>query len=399
MGKIGFVLEGGGVRGAYQAGAMKALYEKGIEPDVITGTSIGAINGAMVSLGKLDRLIELYENFEADRFFNLDPEIAESLKLDEELAKQVPQITRAVSGLLAQGGVDIEPLREMMEREIGERELRESPIELGIVTMEIPRIKPVEIFVDSMPPGRVQEYILASAYLPFFKVEKRNYIDGWFVDNMPLDLLRSRGEFERIYIIRSHRGLPIRRAWLEEGVTLISPSRKVGRSFNLSQDRMRDNIQMGYYDTLRILEGYAGEHFCLEDFPSLVEELIDREVTLKLFRQFSTGDSYDPDRYVYEELVPGLARSLGLGVESSYQEIFLSLLEEGGNYLELDLNRVYDFPSFMTSLRRALDLENYKWSLKERVSSGVARYTRGWLGDKESLVLALLDILLGDKWR
>ncbi|HZK10065.1 MAG TPA: patatin-like phospholipase family protein, partial [Clostridia bacterium] len=43
--KIGIVLEGGGVRGAYQAGALKALYENKIKPDVITGTSIGALNG------------------------------------------------------------------------------------------------------------------------------------------------------------------------------------------------------------------------------------------------------------------------------------------------------------------------------------------------------------------
>ncbi len=400
MGRIGFVLEGGGVRGAYQSGAIMALEERGIRPQVITGTSIGAINGAMVALGKSQRLRELYENFEAKNFFDLDPKIIENLVLEEETLKQLPQITRAVTGLLAEGGVDIEPLKEMIEREISEAELRKSSTELGIVTMEVPRVKPVEIFVDQMPEGQVKEYLLASAYLPFFKAKERSYIDGLFVDNLPLDLLRSRGPFERIFVIRCYRGRSLKLNRLEdENIILISPSQSLGKSFNLSQAKMKNNIKMGYYDTLRILEAYDGERFCFDSFPDLKKRLIDSEVAARLRDQFSTSESYHPTRYLHEELLPGLARALGLGVESSYQEILIMLLEMGGIYLGIDPYEIYDFASYMARLRGALDLENHNWSLREKVSSGVARYTRGWLGDQESLVLAMLDILVGQEWR
>ena len=46
----GLVLEGGGARGAYHIGVYKAILEEGIEIGGITGTSIGALNGAMIVL-------------------------------------------------------------------------------------------------------------------------------------------------------------------------------------------------------------------------------------------------------------------------------------------------------------------------------------------------------------
>jgi NTE family protein len=48
-GRVVLVMQGGGAPGCYQAGAYQALHEAGIEPDWIIGTSIGAINGAIIA--------------------------------------------------------------------------------------------------------------------------------------------------------------------------------------------------------------------------------------------------------------------------------------------------------------------------------------------------------------
>ena len=54
-----FVLSGGASHGAIQVGMLEALYERGIEPDLIVGTSAGAVNGAFIasrpSSGRRDR--------------------------------------------------------------------------------------------------------------------------------------------------------------------------------------------------------------------------------------------------------------------------------------------------------------------------------------------------------
>ena len=60
--KKALVLCGGGAKGAYHIGVWKALQEIGYEPDIITGTSVGALNGALFTIGKADVAEELWKN-------------------------------------------------------------------------------------------------------------------------------------------------------------------------------------------------------------------------------------------------------------------------------------------------------------------------------------------------
>ncbi len=51
----GLVLEGGGAKGAYHIGAYRALMEEGIEIQGIAGTSVGALNGAILAQGDYEK--------------------------------------------------------------------------------------------------------------------------------------------------------------------------------------------------------------------------------------------------------------------------------------------------------------------------------------------------------
>jgi NTE family protein len=51
-------LQGGGALGAYQLGVYQAMHEAGIEPDWVVGTSIGAINGAIIAGNHPDKRME-----------------------------------------------------------------------------------------------------------------------------------------------------------------------------------------------------------------------------------------------------------------------------------------------------------------------------------------------------
>ena len=63
MNKIGLVLSGGGVRGVAHLGAIKALHEMGIEPDIVSGTSAGSIVSTMYAAGhSLDSIFEVFTN-------------------------------------------------------------------------------------------------------------------------------------------------------------------------------------------------------------------------------------------------------------------------------------------------------------------------------------------------
>src|SRR5665213_1523931 len=63
--KTAFVLVGGGAKGAYEAGKMKALALQGIIPDVIFGTSTGAINAAGYALLGIDELLNVWRGIKS----------------------------------------------------------------------------------------------------------------------------------------------------------------------------------------------------------------------------------------------------------------------------------------------------------------------------------------------
>ncbi len=70
-GQVVLVLQGGGALGAYQLGVYQALHEAGIEPDWVVGTSIGAINGALIAGNppekRMDRLHEFWDRMELNK--------------------------------------------------------------------------------------------------------------------------------------------------------------------------------------------------------------------------------------------------------------------------------------------------------------------------------------------
>lgn len=69
--KRGLYLKGGGAKGSFQAGALKALYDNGIKFDVIGGTSIGAMNGYFYYMGKMDELHEIYSKWDRGNYTDM----------------------------------------------------------------------------------------------------------------------------------------------------------------------------------------------------------------------------------------------------------------------------------------------------------------------------------------
>src|SRR5882724_5044226 len=76
--RIALVLQGGGALGAYQAGVYQALQEVGLEPDWISGVSIGAINGTIIAGNppelRLERLRTFWERITHRKIWNYTPD-------------------------------------------------------------------------------------------------------------------------------------------------------------------------------------------------------------------------------------------------------------------------------------------------------------------------------------
>src|SRR5690348_3486569 len=76
--EVAFVLAGGASLGAIQVGMLRALYERGIAPDVIVGTSAGALNGAFIAsrpqtVATADALGRIWRGLRRGQVFPLNP--------------------------------------------------------------------------------------------------------------------------------------------------------------------------------------------------------------------------------------------------------------------------------------------------------------------------------------
>ena len=193
----GLVLEGGGAKGSFHVGVLKALFERGYEFQGVAGTSIGAINGALVAQGDFDVLYDLWYSATPSLLFDFDEDMVSRI-LDKNLDKAVYKyIFQTMKALYASKGVSLDKAKDLLDRVINEDKLRNSSIDFCLVTVEQGKEwRPLDLFKKDIPQGEMKEYILTSAYLPIFnraRVGGKMFMDGGMYDNCPVNPLIHQG--------------------------------------------------------------------------------------------------------------------------------------------------------------------------------------------------------------
>ena len=339
----GLVLEGGGAKGAYHIGVWKALRELGIDIDGVAGTSIGAINGAMVVQDDFDLAWEIWYNMKPSVVFKGDEAWMEKIiRMDLE-TEDFNKIRMSLRRFVSEGGLDISPLRALLKRTLKEDVIRASQKVFGFVTVSLSDFKPLDVYLPEIPQGMLTEYLMASANLPIFKLERidgKLYIDGGFYDNLPVRLLQQKG-FKEIICVES-QGLGLKQKFETSGLELtrISPSGDVGRTLEVIPETLHRNLKMGYYDTLKVYKGYKGSQYYIDglrDAGYYIDRFarMDEAVIAQLATLLGLKDK-SPQRLLFEDLIPKLCELLKLDHTATYPEVALALMEYGAEKVGLD---------------------------------------------------------------
>ena len=249
----GLVLAGGGARGSYQIGVWRALDELGWRAGVVTGTSVGCLNGALYVLGQYEMARDMWL----------------SIRSSDVMALPAPgsglgALGEAVRQFMAEGGLDVSPLEQIVSRVLDEQELRASSIRFGLVTVEKKGLKPRELSLDEIPQGKLRDYLLASsACFPALRprtIDGVEYLDGGYADNMPAGLAARLGaeelvcvDLEGLGITKPNRtGLP---------TTLIRSHWELGDILRFDPAVARRNMAIGYFDTMRAFGRLRGDAY------------------------------------------------------------------------------------------------------------------------------------------
>ncbi|HAH92340.1 MAG TPA: hypothetical protein DCM01_00210 [Dielma fastidiosa] len=257
--KRAFVLAGGGSKGAYEIGFYKAIQELGIQPDIVTGTSIGALIGCMIAQNDYEEAVRLWENMDITQVMNNG--ISVSMNIDS-LVTQRNRVGPFFKQFIHDKGADITPLKEMIIRLSDQERLLASPIDFGLVTVEYPSLKPVQITKHEMAPDTLKDYLIASAScypaFPAHVMDGKEYVDGGYYDNLPVRLAMKMGADELVLVDLNHKKIIHEEYLHRPNIKYIIPSQDLGNFLDFDRENLDRRIQLGYLDTMKAFNAYDG---------------------------------------------------------------------------------------------------------------------------------------------
>jgi len=194
MGKKALVLSGGGARGAYQAGVYRCLEEMKWVPDIICGTSVGAINASAIGSG-----------LNSQELINLWLDLDQKKVMKYSFKNAIRQVFKSSFAPIA----DTAPLHHLIREKLDFNKLNASEINVVISAVNILTAE-LRFFEN---PNLKTEHILASSAIPLFfpwqMIEGEPYWDGGVMANTPILPAIIRGAEEILVILLSPVGADV----------------------------------------------------------------------------------------------------------------------------------------------------------------------------------------------
>jgi len=352
----GLVLEGGGAKGSYHVGAYKALLDLDIKVNGVAGTSIGALNGAAIVQGDLSNLEKLWEEISVDTLFGINKTEVDKIK-DLSISKMnIPFLFNLSKEIITNKGLDTTKMREIIEDFIDEDKIRKSKLDFGFVTISLTDKQPLELFKEDVPKGKLVDYLLASANLPAFKMEKMDgklFLDGGYYDNLPINILCKKG-YKNFIAVRTFALGRIKKVNKDEiNVVYIQPVEDLGGTIDFDVKRAERNMKLGYYDTIKVFKELKGYKYYIKpykkNFLRYILEIFDgnEDKIVRIGRLLGFVE-FPTDRLIFEKILPRLQAILELKETSDYQDIILRIVEYmAEKYTEIEQFKIYDADDFI----------------------------------------------------
>lgn len=290
------VLSGGGSNGAYQIGVWKALKKLGIKYDIVTGTSVGSINGALMVQKTYHKASYFWKHLNYKMIFD------ENIDNDGDLLKVYTK------NIIKEGGMDVSNLEKQLKNVISLNKFYNSTIDYGLVTFKLSKFKPIEKAKKDIPKEKLIDYIIASSTcFPAFqkkKIDNETYIDGGYYDNLPINLAINLGATEIIAVDLNCIGIkqPIKKD--NVNITYITPRNKLGSFLVFEKSLAIRAINFGYNDTLKIFKQLDGNIYTFEK--ENLSNYIEKNKTM--FENYL--NKFFPQKTVYNTLIKNIIKFL-----------------------------------------------------------------------------------------
>lgn len=338
------VLSGGGGKGAYQAGVYKAIKKLGIEYDIVTGTSIGALNGFLMVQDDLFKCLWLWKHINYNKIFEDFNNVVDEKTLKNKYFEKI-----------INGGIDTKRIDKLVSRIYNPKRLYSSSIDYGVVAFDLAKLKPIIALKKEMDASTLKKYIIASATcFPVFKpqkYEKEVLVDGGYYDTTPINLAIDLGATEVVAVELKAVGLRKKVKNKDVKITYITPNNDLTSFLVFEKEAAKKMIKFGYNDTMKVFKKFEGKKYTFK-----------KNNLINNYNKYSEYFVETTRYYVNQNksILKVLAKFNDVSYVINKQNIMKIMnknLEELGNIFELDESLIYDINSYNKILLRRLKKE------------------------------------------
>jgi predicted acylesterase/phospholipase RssA len=332
--KRAIVLCGGGSLGSYEIGVWRFLREKNIGFDIVTGTSIGAINGAFMAAGEYERAKDNWESLTVDKVIVNGVNVPKNFMKVFNPKTDMPKLRALRKSYAKNGGVDITPFMGWLKKELPADKVKASKVRIGIVTTEFPSFHEKDVILNDVDEKDIVPYLHASSacwpVFPMYTFKKKKYIDGGYTNNLPIDLAIKLGAEEIIAVyLRAEPKVPQHPELMDlPMVKLIYANHDTGSILDFDVDVTNGNMELGYLDAGRCLGYFWGYELSIEKDES-AEPLANR----------LNYEMASESLQLYQKARKAL--SLKRGNVATSMDVFIRSLEKLALWLDADYHRLY----------------------------------------------------------
>ena len=161
-----------------------------------------------------------------------------------------------IKNVIANSGIGIDKLKSLLQQHIDEAAIRKSPIDYGLVTVELPSMTPKFLMKSEIPKGMLVDYILASSSLfpaiKSYEINNIKYVDGGFKDNLPVGMAVDHGATHVIAVDLEVVGV-IRKERFNDAdfLRIIQCPWDLGNMLIFDKNNTKRILRLGYLDTLK----------------------------------------------------------------------------------------------------------------------------------------------------
>lgn len=254
--KRGLVLGGGGSRGSYEIGVIRALNEKGLSFDVVTGTSIGSIVGCVYVQDPKVNLTDWLGGFTSE---DVDTDLF-VFPSQYEVKSLYGSPALTFFEMFSKNGPDFGPLANALKPILDYDKFQASKMEYGCIAYNVTKQKG-QVFTkrDFTGENMVDIVLASSAYFPAFNFEKLNgdiFVDGGYCDTIPSNVARDMGAKSLVIVDLSDDDVPVPE--LEPGDVFMRPIRHLSYFLDFDGATLQRQAVQGYLDGLKFLDMAPG---------------------------------------------------------------------------------------------------------------------------------------------